>query len=79
MRRAEKSYFLSGFLSGLDRFKEGFVDFFAFRALLEMMTYTGKKLACILPRNLKVHIAWQDVEKFRAKHFLILDSKNGLN
>jgi hypothetical protein len=56
--------------------KERLINLVALRALVEMVAYVWKKLVYILSLELKVDIARKDVEKFRAKHLLVLDGKN---
>lgn len=77
MRFDDKILLLVSLFIGLDCFKEGFVDFFAFRTLMEMMAYAGKRLVRVFSRNLKIDESWKDVKEFRTEHFLIFDSKNG--
>src|SRR4029434_4001320 len=44
-----------------------------------MVAELRKKLVRIFSHQLKIHIAREDFEEFRAEHFLILDSENALN
>jgi hypothetical protein len=77
MRSVAKILRLVSIVFRLDCFKEGFVDFVAFRTLLKMMAYVRKRLIGVFPCNLKIDESWKDVKEFRTEHFLIFDSKNG--
>ena len=44
-----------------------------------MMAYARKRLIHVFPGNLKIDESWKDVKELRTEHFLIFDSKNGLN
>jgi hypothetical protein len=77
MRSVAEILRLVGVVVGLDCFKKGFIDFVAFRTLLKMVAYVGKRLIHGFPCNLKIDESWKDVKEFRTEHFLIFDSKNG--
>jgi hypothetical protein len=76
MRRDGKILLLARLFFGLDCFKEGLINFVAFGALMEMVAYLRKKLLYPLSLKLKVDVARQDVEKFRAKHLFVFDGKD---
>ena len=79
MRPVAKILRLVSIVIRLDCFKEGFVDFVAFRTLLQMMAYVRKRLIGVFSCNLKIDESWKDVKESRTEHFLIFDSKNGSN
>ena len=60
----------------MDCFKEGLIDLVAFGALMEMVAQLGKKLVHVFSLKLKVDVAREDVEEFRAEHFLVLNGEN---
>jgi hypothetical protein len=56
--------------------KEGPINLVALRALMEVVVYFWEKLLYIFSLYLKIDVARQNVEKFRAQHFLVMDGKD---
>ena len=66
MQRHNEILLFAGMFLWLDCFKECLINFVAFGALIEVVAHLRKELVHFFSGKLKIHVARQDLEEFRA-------------